>query len=142
MNRRSLLASLLFAPLARLRTRYAPVSPIQRHSALANSHKTGQLPEVQWDSLDAAQQHVLLRAAGSYDGSAGAVFPWDFPTDPRWTAEASIYNAERLSACDSLFRLGLLTFTSKMPEHNGDLCGWYTISQYGREIMQSSSVVA
>ena len=138
MNRRSLLASLLFAPLARLRTRYAPASPIQQHPALADSHKTGQLPEVRWDSLDAAQQRVLSRAAGSYDGSAGAVFP----TDLRWTAEVSIYSAERLSACDSLFRLGLLTFTSKMPEHNGDLCGWYTISQYGREIVQSSSVVA
>ena len=46
----------------------------------------------------------------------------------------SIYTVERMAAYDSLFRLGLLTFTSKMPEHEYDICGWYTISQYGLEV--------
>ncbi len=130
MNRRSLLASLLLSPLAMLRARRASAASVQRHPALADAHKAGKLPEVRWGALDADQQRVLTQAVASLDGCAGAVFPWDFPTDPRWRSGASIYGAERLTACDSLFRLGLLTFTSKMPEHEWDLCGWYTVSQF------------
>ena len=133
-NRRDLLASLLLAPFSRLLGRRAATPPIQRHPALADAHKAVRLPEVRWDSLDTKQQRVLSQAVKMYDGCAGAVFPWDFPSDPRWTAESSIYK----TAYDSLFRLGLVTFTSKMPEHEGDLCGWYTISQYGREIVPAN----
>jgi hypothetical protein len=135
MNRRDLLASLLLSPLTRLLGRRAPTPPIQRHPALADAHKAGRLPEVRWDSLDAEQQAILLRGTESFDGAVGAVCSWDFPSDPRWNASASIYTAKRMAVYDSLFRLGLLTFTSKMPEHEYDLCGWYTISQYGREIV-------
>jgi hypothetical protein len=132
VNRRSLLASIPFAMLARLRG-LVP-EPIQRHPALADSHKSGRLPEIRWGSLSAEQQAILLRATESFDGSAGAVCSWDFPSDPRWSASASIYTVKRMAVYDSLFRLGLLTFTSKMPEHEYDLCGWYTISQYGLEV--------
>ena len=134
MNRRSLLASLLLAPFTKLRARYAP-DPIQQHPALADSHRTGRLPEVRWDQLSAEQREILLRGAeGSSTGCVGAVCPWDFPSDPRRSASVSIYTVERMAAYDSLFRLGLLTFTSKMPEHEYDICGWYTISQYGLEV--------
>jgi hypothetical protein len=43
-----------------------------------------------------------------------------------------------MKVLDRLFRLGLLTFTSKMPEHRGDLCGGYSLSHYGREIVPAT----
>ena len=142
MHRRSLLSSLLMSPLVFFHARRAQsteTSPAGTHwhgsMDDAPSRPGDKLAEVRWEELSNDEQGALAWAASAVDGCAGAVFPWDFPSHPRWRAESQTdVGLARLKAWEGLYRRGLLTFTSKMPEHYGDLCGWYTISQYGREV--------
>jgi hypothetical protein len=145
MERRSLLKSLLLSPLAFLRPKQpggeagTRLTGIRQYVELNNIQlphevpygadlRTGDgecLPEVRWDSLSEEEQRVLTFASTAFDGNAGAVFP------------ITRQNA-RSRAQDRLYRLGLLTFTSKVPDHKFDLCGWYTISHYGRGIVPAN----
>lgn len=145
MDRRNLLQSLLLSPVAFLRSSKMP-APTHLRDVPRGAYdapygadlRTGEgecLPEVRWASLSPEQQHVLAFASGTMDGNAGAVFPIDFPSHPHWSPDRTGPGDARRKAQDSLYRLGLLTFTSKVPEHRYDLCGWYTITQYGREIV-------
>jgi hypothetical protein len=132
MERRSLLKSMLLSPLTFFQRQ--PVHP--PHEAPYDADlRTGNgkcLPEVRWDSLSHEEQVALARMV---DHEA-AVFPADSPSHPRYSRDAA---NPHLHVYDRLYRLGLLTFTSKVPEHEYDLCGWYTISHYGREIVPASS---
>ena len=147
MDRRSLLQSLLAAPFACLRGLRVPgelpsaASPDARLAPLpaaeAFAWKPGHLPEVEWGSLSQEEQRVLVTATTLESGHAGVVFPCDFPNHPYWSEDRS--RRTRTAARNHLFRLGLLTYTSKTPEHSGDLCGWYTITHYGRWIIPAKA---
>jgi hypothetical protein len=88
------------------------------------------------------EKECLVYANTAFDGCAGAIFPSDFPEHPHFDGcqGESGYTKpsyRRRMMSERLRARGLLCWTAKTPEHAGDLCGWYTITDRGRETVRS-----